>query len=341
MRMHWVGFSYSEADGYGRYSNRNILCLQHFGLKILPLTTEHAVMPGWMKSQLGITPNTFTISCVPPYLLGESPSGGHHWLLSMTEGSELPDYWAEAINNSDVERVIVPCEWNAQAFRDGGVRAPVHVIPGGTDPQEFPVIAERSDRPYTFLALGDRGGRKGWTEVYSAFQRHFDGVSDVRLVIKTRPKSNELIDAMARATDLDPRITIMTEDVDMPTLFAAVDCFAIPSRGEGWGMPHREAAMSGLPVITQAYGGMDDGHTSEWAIVIDGGILERIPDRLKHIKGEWLGANVNNLAEAMLWCYHNPDEARQKGMQAAQWLRANQTWGQSAAALLALIQEYA
>ena len=38
----------------------------------------------------------------------------------MTEGSRLPDKWTQAIADSGVERVLVPCEHNAAAFRDSG-----------------------------------------------------------------------------------------------------------------------------------------------------------------------------------------------------------------------------
>ena len=35
----------------------------------------------------------------------------------------------------------------------------------------------------------------------------------------------------------------------MPSLYKSVDCFVLPSRGEGWGRPQTEAMAMGLPVI--------------------------------------------------------------------------------------------
>lgn len=344
MRIDFVSFSFRTFDGYGRYSSHTIAALQKLGCDVMPLFPEHVNMPMWMKQQVGIGKDIFTISCLPPYLLQKSPSGGRHWLLSMTEGSDLPLGWADEINASDVERVIVPCEANAQTFRDGGVKVPVHVIPGGTSPEEFPVItARRRDPHYTFLALGDRGARKGWTEVYSAFFKAFgtpEETPNVRLIIKCRPGGNELLDVLANVAGLDPRIEIRIKDQDMRQLYAEVDCVAIPSRSEGWGMPMREASMSGLPVIVQQHSGLDDGYTDQWAIALTKGHTEPIPKRMGHIKGTWTGADIPELTQAMRWCFDNPLDASKKGQQAAEWLRVNQTWQHSATKLLELIQEH-
>jgi len=266
----------------------------------------------------------------------------------MTEGTKLPEGWTGHLN-SFCERVIVPCEHNRQAYVDSGVEIPVHVVHGGTSPEEFPMIgrngryAPQSARPYTFLALGDRGARKGWVEVWQAFYKAFQapsGTPDVRLVLKTRPHTNDLIDRICGACR-DPRISFWLEDVDaMADCYAQADCFAIPSRSEGWGMPHREAAMMGLPVIATRYSGLDDGHLDEWAIPIDGMDPDPIPPNALHMRGEWMRADVDELAAKMRWCYEHREAAAALGRQSAHWLRSNQTWEHSARALLDLIERY-
>lgn len=345
MQIDWVGRSFTEYEGYGRYGSRMIQALRRCGAEVTPRLDEMARCPAWMKRELGIVPGRFTISCLPACYLQEAPSGGRHWLLSMTEGSELPTnplVWAKIINTRNVERVIVPCEHNAEVFRRGGVQVPVHVIPGGTDPCEFPVLTgPRPDRPYTFLTLGDRGSRKGWGEVWQAFWATFRDTPDVRLIIKCRPGVNELIDLIAGADDLDPRIIVQQDDAnDMRAVFAQADCIVLPSRSEGWGMPHREAACMGMPVIVQRYSGLDDGHTEEWALTVERGRMEAIPEDFQHIAGEWRIADVPELAERMRWCYENPTFARAYGRYAAQFIRVAQTWEHSAKALLNLIEEY-
>lgn len=345
MRLNWTGYQYRPWDGYGRYGAYMVRALLRAGVEVMPVLEEALNAPKWMQDLWGVCfDDRLTISCLPPYYLQRSP--GRHWLLAMTEGSECPDGWADIINDSGVERVIVPCEHNADAFRSGGVLAPITVVPGGTDPDEFPLRTEPREegKPYTFLALADRGSRKGWDEVYGAFYSAFGGkttgVQDVRLIIKCRPDGNALVEMMATATDLDRRLSIQVEDAaDIAQVYAQADCVVLPSQSEGWGMPHREASMTGMPVITQAYSGMDDGHTHEWAMVVEKGRMQRIPSGSKNIAGECRVVDRDELAAKMRECYESPGGAEMFGLQAASWLRANQTWEISCRKLLALMVE--
>lgn len=350
MRLNVLGYQFRGFDGYGRYSLYLIQALRRAGVTVTPHFIGSADAPDWLTTEWGIDWSLPTISCLPPFYLRKLPKGsGLHWLLTMTEGSELPDGWAETIAKCNIKRVIVPCQHNADAFARGGVVCPIHVIHGGTDPNEFPLRTHQRemDAPYTFLTLADRGKRKGWSEVYNAFFMAFGtwkdvGPDKVRLIIKCRPGGNDLIDfILEKLPWIDPRITFMQEDMpNIADFYALGDCLALPSRSEGWGMPHREAAMMGLPVITQQYSGMDDGHTHEWAIVVSGGRMEPVEaQKDKHLKGEWRVCDREELAETMLDAYRHPNAYRLAGKQHSQWLCANQTWSHSASALLQLLQQ--
>lgn len=348
MRLNVLFYNARQWDGYGRYATRLIQALERAGVQVTPHFAGSADAPAWMLERWGIDWSVPTLSLLPPYYLRKLPQGSApHWLLTMTEGSELPLGWADIINRSGVQRVIVPCQHNADAFANGGVECPISVIHGGTDPDEFPLRTEQRDpaQPYTFLALADRGKRKGWSEVYQAFFAAFGSYKDtgpdkVRLQIKCRPGGNDLIDFIVEKTPwIDPRIHFDMRDVaDMREVYAMADCFVIPSRSEGWGMPHREAAMMGCPVITQAYSGMDDGNTGQWAIVVEKGRMEPIDATQDgHIKGQWRVADRDDLADWMQRCYDGPEYTAGQGREAAAWLRENQTWDHSARALLQLL----
>lgn len=342
MRINWLGYQYRNHDGYGRYSIRMMAALERLGVEVFPVLAEHLKAPAWVQAKAGIDWSRMTVACLPPTYLYPMP--GRTWLITMTEGSELPEKWAEWINASGVERVFVPCALNADTFRRGGVMAPVSVLPGGTDPLEFPVIPARQRRErYTFLALADRGSRKGWGEVWAAFYKAFgrpQDTPDVRLLIKSRKGTNDILELIAKAENPDPRVRIVMEDIDdVAQIYAQADVFAIPSRSEGYGMPHREAAMMGVPVLTQRYAGMDDGYTDRWAIVVEGGRMEDIPKHFESISGEWMVADVNALAAAMRRCYEQPLETAEFGRRAASWLRANQTWDHAARRLVRRLQD--
>lgn len=328
MKIQWLSY-YLDSDGYGRFSSRFVAALLRAGVDVLPLVRDQREMPPWMQRKVGIDWNHLTISCFPPRNVRPLP--GKQWLFSMCEGSHLPKSWVNAINTANLQKVLVPCQHNLEVYVDNGVKVPIEIVPLGIDPLEFPILPPRPERPYTFLALGDRGGRKGYEEVFDAFYRAFGGkttgTQDVRLIMKNRKGSNRILRYLSRAADLDPRLSFIAEDVEsMADIYAQANCFVIPSYCEGWGLPHREAAAMGLTVITQKHSGMDDGHTEEWALVTEGGAGDAS-------KG-WLRPDVDNLAALMLDCYQRPAAAARKGLVAAHWLREHQTWDIAAQQLL-------
>lgn len=345
MSVNWLAFNYDVYDGYGRYSRYLVRALNQIGVRVTPLITDQVRLPGWIQRLAGIDYSKLTIACMPPYMMWPLP--GRQWNLTMTEGTRLPPSWSPIVNVR-AQRVIVPCEHNAQAFEESGTEVPIHVVHGGTDTAEFPAMRRWYDgsESYAFLALADRGARKGWVEVWAAFYEAFgtpEDTPDTRLVIKTRnnpANPNNLIDRIAGACT-DPRVSFWREDVaSMSDVYALVDCFAIPSRSEGWGMPQREAAMMGLPVVVTRHSGLDDGHTDDWALVVEEMHRARIPLAFPHCGGYWEKVDIHALAAQMRWCYENRNEAAERGQSAARWLRENQTWKHSALALRALIEEY-
>lgn len=345
MKLNWIGY-WMQEDGYGRFNTRLVRALQQAGVDVRAVHIGELERPAWMLDQLAIDWNQLTITCTPPYMV--TPVPGRHWLYTMTEGSVLPDGWAEAIHAANLERVLVPCQHNADAFANSGVNVPIHVVHGGTNPDEFPLTQREPAGipwvPYTFLTFADRNERKGWHEVWEAFYLAFGGKTtgtmDVRLTIKYRPDDNNVTTVMAAGGELDPRIIYHGEDVAaMRDLYAQADCLVLPSRSEGWGMIHREAAMMGLPVITQAYSGMDDGHTRQWALVVERGQMQPIPKERSTSLGEWRVVDKQELAATMRRCYEQPHAAALFGRKAARWLRQHQTWRHSADVLLALVRE--
>lgn len=349
-RLNYIAY-YMDTDGYGRFNSRLVKALQKTGMKVKAGTMTHVQMPQWMLEQEGVDWKHLTVSSLPPYLLQSVP--GPHWLLTMVEGSEAPEEWITKINNSNVSRVLVPCQHNKDVFERGGVLAPISILPGGTDPVEFPYLGHREwfyddkgrkdKQRYTFLCFCDRGARKGWHEVWDAFYLAFGGKTtgdmDVRLIIKGRPGSGGRggTKHMAKAEGADSRILYLNEDIeDMKTLYEMADCVVIPSRSEGWGMIHREAASMGIPVITQRFSGMDDGNTDKWAIVVEGGKMKPIPEENKIELGEWLVADKQAVADAMRQCYDRPQEAQARAQMASNWIRRYQSWDHSASLFLDL-----
>jgi glycosyltransferase involved in cell wall biosynthesis len=250
---------------------------------------------------------------------------------TMFEASRLPAGWPELINQY-AEMCLTPSTWCREMFIENGVRAPIHVARWGVNFMHYPIL-DRSDHdgPYTFLWSGTPDRRKGWDVAYKAFCAAFGQSSDARLLLHFRYplKGNPAFG--------DKNVTAINGLLERPMLRAllrGVDCFVYPSRGEGWGLPPREAAATGLPVIATDAGGLAD-ELPEWGIPLDVRGQSRAgygfwPENI----GEWFEPEIDHLVELMRWCFSYRDRAAAIGERAAYWLAGHATWARTARAVL-------
>lgn len=308
-------------DGYGRWGLRLRDALRRQGVTVRALhsSTLTTKVVDWQRLTLAV-------------MYGEDfvPVAGRLWVWTMWEDTRPPPSWIRKIN-AYAERLIVPCPHNAEAFRGSGVRIHISIIPGGIDPAEFPPVECFPARPFTFLTIGDRGTRKGWDTAFMAFSKAFPAAlyPDVRLIIKARKFMFKFP---------DPRIVIQVEDApDMAAVYRQADCLVFPSKGEGWGLPPREAAAMGIPTIATRYAGLEVG-IDQWCTMP---LEPRIMDSIMGYGGTWGIPEMDDTVAAMRDVYTHRDEARQKARVQADWLRNNQTWDHSACSLIEQMGIYA
>jgi glycosyltransferase involved in cell wall biosynthesis len=255
--------------------------------------------------------------------------------FSMFESTKLPAGWAAAINET-AEACLVPSHFCAEVFEANGVEADLEVAPLGVDPGDWwPLDRSGHEGPYTFLWSGTADRRKGWDLAYRAFCRAFGHREDVRLVLWFRlaPRG---VDGIG-----DPNVKMMVGPKTRPEmrkLLAEADCFVYPARGEGFGLPPREAAATGLPVIATDWGGLSE-EIGEWAL----------PVRVAHMEtagfgfyrtdiGEWAVPDVDQVTEWMRWCAENPGRAQAAGDRAAEWMAQYGTWDRTARRVMEVVQ---
>ena len=107
---------------------------------------------------------------------------------------------------------------------------------------------------------------------------------------------------------------------EMIRLYAAVDAFVLPSRGEGWGRPYMEAMAMALPTIGTRWGGqtafMND--TNSYLIDIEGLVpIERSIPYFGELDGhKWAEPSEKHVRILMRQVYENSEQAKQVGMKA-------------------------
>jgi len=341
MRINWMNYSFEPFEGYGRHGMFLIRELTRSGVTVRPATKfmydEYMKIPAATRHLAPFF--DYRHVTVTMMVASEFPRlPGRTWGLTMYEADRIPPEWAKRMN-ATCERVIVPCEHNRRIFEENGVCVPVHVVEEGIDPVEFPILPPAArERPFTFLALGDRGVRKGIETVWLAFYRAFpaDLYPDVRLMVKSRAHN---LGSMNEQT-FDGRVLFWREDVgSMSEVYAQADCLVYPAYGEGWGLPPRECAAMGVPVIVPRHSGLEHG-IDFWATRIIEKIALRPAVMMPPDGAMWYVPDIDETAAHMKWVYEHHDEARRKAQECAAWLHRNQTWAQAGKQLFDLLEEH-
>jgi GT2 family glycosyltransferase len=252
---------------------------------------------------------------------------------TMLEVTGLPVEWVDGCNAMD--EVWVPASFNLETFRRSGVQVPLRLMPLGVDADYFhPGIAGfRPTSRFTFLSVFEWGERKGAELLLRAFSEEFDESDDVALIVSVynRDPGVHVYDEVAKL-DLHPRAPLVVllnaefAPYQMGSLYRSADCFVLPTRGEGWGMPVLEAMACGLPAIATAWSGPADFLTDDVGYPLQVKRLIKARAKCPYYTGfDWADPDFDHLRFLMRHVYEHPDEARAKAATAAELVRNGYT----------------
>ncbi len=119
-------------------------------------------------------------------------------------------------------------------------------------------------------------------------------------------------------------------DLQMPALYAGADCFVLPSRGEGWGMPYMEAMAMGLPTIGTNWSGNLEfmNKDNSYCIEIEGLTSvddAQLADNPFYTGHNWAQPSCRHLRELMRHVYQNRNSAAEVGRKAKEDILNNWT----------------
>jgi len=253
--------------------------------------------------------------------MGERVIGYTPW-----ETTKIPQSWVSRMN--EMEAMFTTCEQNKQCFIDSGVKVPIHIYYHGIDPLAYPFIDRRDDDCFVFGTYGRLSIRKGTDILIKAFKEEFKTETDVALILKTS-------DAILPFGDLikgDQRIIVIGEVYNHEKqldLLSRMDCFAFPSRGEGFGLPPLEAMATGLPCIMTNWSGLKDFGDKNDTLLLDYKLVPAenfTKDIYKEECGDWAEPDFEDLKKKMRWAYENRTKMREMGKAASERVHKDWTW---------------
>jgi glycosyltransferase involved in cell wall biosynthesis len=274
-------------------------------------------------------------------------SGRYRIAFTMLEVDGLPLDWVNQLNLMD--EVWVPAPFNAGTFAESGVRRPIRVVPLGVDLAAFhPDVPRRAvSGRFVFLTSFEWGRRKGPDALLRGYCREFRRSEPVLLLLKVQ-NHDVTIDLRAEIARLDlpsdHATFVVLENHDyraeaLAALYRSADCFVLPSRGEGFGLPYLEAMACGLPVIGTDWGGQRELLGEGWAYPLRVKRLVDAHDKCPYYEGfRWAEPDVEHLQHLMRRVYENPSEARARG-EAATRFAQGWSWSRTAARIKERLDE--
>ncbi|MDW8213651.1 MAG: glycosyltransferase [Roseiflexaceae bacterium] len=334
MELVWHS-SFASLTGYSGSSLAFVLGLDARGVAVRPLylygadRDEHVMMGG-------IHPRIDELQRAPVrldapqvvYAPGDrfsKNSGRYRIGFTMLEFDRLPQEWVQQANQMD--EVWTPTAWGASVFAASGVTRPVYVVPLGVDRDVFAPGAPRAhlmDRT-VFLSVFEWGARKGWDILLRAYRAAFRASDPVVLVLKIdcrAPGDNPVRDLAALLPSPSPPVVLLyNRSLDaqrMAELYRSADCFVLPTRGEGWGMPILEAMACGIPAIATDWSGPTTflNHDNGYPLPIRG-LAPADAGGVYGVGAQWAEPDADALVDLLRRVVQNPEERRRKGLHAA------------------------
>ena len=288
-------------------------------------------------------------------------------ILTVWETTKVPDSWIDNANAADA--IIIPSKQNEEALKDSGIASPIYIVPHGSDcnafkPENIPLSLTDARDKFTFLSVFQWQHRKAPEILLKAFWEEFSRDDNVCLIVKTYWGSHviskqESRHIMSQISDYKQRLgvsdsapiylsTSIFEDADLKGLYTTSDCFVLPTRGEGVGLPYMEALSSGIPVIATAWGGSMDFLNSKNSYLVDYQLLptdsrttEGISPNFNQLftpEMRWAEPDVGSLRRQMRWAYDNQELAKEMGEQGRKDMEKI-SWGSSAVTFKSVIEE--
>jgi glycosyltransferase involved in cell wall biosynthesis len=241
---------------------------------------------------------------------------------TMLEVSKIPQAWVYKLNQMD--EVWIPNKFNYNSFINSGVkRDKLFIIPSPVDfscSNESSIFQFKSKKRFKFLSIFNYGvrHRKGFDILLKAYIETFSRKDDVCLIIKTKSSIEDIRREYNLIGNI-PEIEIVNKIIkrnELLSIYRGVNCFVLPSRGEGIGRTYLDALMMGVPIIATGWSGNTDFLNKENSFLIKYKLVEIEKRHFLKYPGfygsKWAEPDVEDLKKIMKFVYNQFSVARKK-----------------------------
>jgi glycosyltransferase involved in cell wall biosynthesis len=284
-----------------------------------------------------------------------------HIGMTTFETDRLPSHWHMQMRAMD--ELWTFSHWAADVFRSCGIQREIHVFPHGVDSVRFCPEGEKlfeglGEGVYVFGSNFDWTERKNPGALLKAYFTEFKADDPVALALKVyyqypveRSQTMvrgyiENVKSQMGLTSIPPVILlndILPEDL-VPSFYRSLDCYVLPSRGEGWSLTHSEAMATGLPAIGVNWSGNTEFMKDNNSLLLKDYKLVEITAaaagaQQQYTGHRWADCSVEELAAKMRWAFDNREQAKAIGREARIDMTLNCDWADSASAMMTRLRE--
>ncbi|MDW6091563.1 glycosyltransferase [Vibrio rhizosphaerae] len=237
------------------------------------------------------------------------------------EESGFPYSWVKDFNEK-LNGITCLSEHVKKILIGNGVNIPLYTVGCGVDHWERFDSSNKYkknshyNKIFRFLHVSSCFPRKGILELLDSYGMSFSKEDNVELVIKTfdnpHNEVSSILDSMRRKYDNYPKVELIYDDIsdqDLKSLYESSDVLVAPSKAEGFGLPLAEAMLSGIPVITTAWGGQTEFCKKEFCWLVDYS-FERAKTHFGIFNSVWAVPNIEHLSICMKAAFQSSSSQR-------------------------------
>lgn len=243
------------------------------------------------------------------------------------------------VNKADI--VLCPSNWASNAYRESPISAPIHILPFGADPKEFPLVDRDWKGTLKFLHLGNVQYRKGSWLAPEAFVKAFRKRENVKLTIACFTGNSPMFSSLEREYGSHANIEFISEMKDSAMeLYEDHHILVHPHLAEGFGLCVSEAMSTGMICLVSRCTAPLEFFSDQYGCWIEmSEFYSPVANCLINTGGMWRLPDVNSLVDRMMYVYKHRDECKAKGNLAHVYVKTSLTWEHTAKGMIDLLQD--
>ena len=326
-------------SGYGKANRNLVYALSMAGVRVNVETSSDSngslnqmELQKIARYKRPFSNDTIVIDSMIPSFSPIKKDGKYRILNTTIEAESIPLQFVDSCQSYD--EIWVPSDFCKKVLSDHGVSVPIYIIPNAVDSSLYNDAGKPHSfcpklNKFVFVSVMSWSYRKGYDVLLKAYLKEFSNRDDVSLLIVSG-YNESMTDAadkyISNATSFvgHPHVARVGREVpefEMARLYKACNCFVLPSRGEGFGLPFVEAGMCGLPVIATRCSAQTMFLNDDNSYLLDVDKISPMEDGKTGIH-YWDGqmfpeliddSVIDKLCKLMRNVYSNYDEAQVKG----------------------------